>query len=310
MLGSKKLLHFALLAIVGCVLVLVMSFFVDRVPYAQLAASNIGQLTPSQTLQRLMFAKRITVMVDGKERSVWTSARTVGDAVRFAGVTLGPLDRVEPDPASPLVDDMRVKVVRVTHELLREEEVVPYRTIRVASRSLNRGETREIQPGINGKVIKTYQVIKENGQEQERKLIDTVTVVEKQDRMIEEGTIATISRGGQTLRYSKVLTVEATAYTADIDPVTGKPDDAWGGMTASGKPAVAGLTIAADLRVLPMNTRVYVEGLDAVGKKYSGIYQVMDTGGAIKGNKIDIFMETYEEMKKFGRRKMKVYVLE
>lgn len=112
------------------------------------------------------------------------------------------------------------------------------------------------------------------------------------------------------LRYSKVITVEATAYTADVDPVTGKPDDAWGGMTASGKMAVPGVTIAADLKVLPMYTRVYVEGMDSVGKKYSGIYQVMDTGSAIKGNKIDIFMETFQEMKKFGRRKMKVYVLE
>lgn len=159
-------------------------------------------------------------------------------------------------------------------------------------------------------MINTYQVIKENGQVQERTLVDSVTVVEKQDRMIEEGTIATISRGGQVLRYSKVITVEATAYTADVDPVTGKPDDAWGGMTASGKMAVPGVTIAADLKVLPMYTRVYVEGMDSVGKKYSGIYQVMDTGSAIKGNKIDIFMETFQEMKKFGRRKMKVYVLE
>ncbi|NLW16665.1 MAG: DUF348 domain-containing protein [Firmicutes bacterium] len=310
MLGSKKLLRFALLALVGCILALAADHIVDRMQLNQLAACNIGQLTPSQTLNRLMFAKRVTVMVDGKERSVWTGARTVGDAVSFAGVKLGPLDRIEPDPATQLVDDMRINVVRVTQELVQEEEIVPYRTVRVASRSLNRGETREIQAGINGKVINTYRVIKENGREQERTLVDSVTVVEKQDRMIEEGTIATISRGGKVLRYSKVLNVVATAYTADINPATGKPDDAWGGMTASGKQAVPGLTIAADPKVLPMGTRVYVEGTDSVGKKYSGIYQVMDVGGAIKGNKIDIFMSTFAETKNFGRRKMKVYVLE
>lgn len=140
MLGSKKLLRFALLAIIGCVLALAVDLIADRMPITQLAASNIGQLTPSQTLNRLMFAKRVTVMVDGKERSVWTSARTVGDAVSFAGVRLGPLDRIEPDPSSQLMDDMQVKVVRVTHELVQEEEVVPYRTVRVASRSLNRGK--------------------------------------------------------------------------------------------------------------------------------------------------------------------------
>lgn len=309
MLGSKKLLRFALLAIV-CVLTLAINLFAERVPLTQVVASNIGELTPSQTLNQLMFAKRATILVDGKARSIWTSARTVGDAVTFAGVKLGPLDRIEPDPANQLMDDTQVNVIRVTQELVHEEVVMPYRTVKVASRVLNRGETREVRPGVNGKVINTYQVVMENGQEQERTLVDSVTVVQKQDRMIEEGTIATISRGGQVMRYSRVLDVVATAYTADINPATGKPDDAWGGMTASGKKAVAGLTIAADPKVLPMNTRVYVEGVDAQGKKYSGIYIVMDTGGAIKGNKIDIFMSTYEQTRIFGRRKMKVYLLE
>ncbi len=309
MLGSKKLLRFALLAIV-CVLTLAISLLAERVPLTQGESFGISQLTPGQTLNQLTFAKRATVMVDGKARSIWTGARTVGDAVTFAGVSLGPLDRIEPDPASQLVDDMQVNVIRVTQELVREEVVMPYRTVKLASRSLNRGETREVQPGINGKAINTYQVVKENGQEQERTLIDSVTVVQKQDRKIEEGTVATISRGGQTLRYSKALDVVATAYTADINPATGKPDDAWGGMTASGKKAVPGLTIAADLRVLPMGSRVYVEGIDAEGKKYSGTYIVMDIGGAVKGNKIDIFMSTYKQAQAFGRRKMKVYLLE
>lgn len=309
MLGSKKLLRFALLAIV-CVLTLAINLFAESVPLTQVVASNIGELTPSQTLSQLMFAKRATILVDGKARSIWTSARTVEDAVTFAGVKLGPLDRIEPDPANQLMDDMQVKVIRVMQQLVQEEVVMPYRTVKVASRALNRGETREVRPGVNGKVVNTYQVVIENGQEQERTLVDSVTVVQKQDRMIEEGTIATISRGGQVMRYSKALDVVATAYTADINPATGKPDDPWLGMTASGKKAVAGLTIAADPKVLPMNTRVYVEGIDAQGKKYSGIYVVMDTGSAIKGNKIDIFMSTYEQTRNFGRRKMKVYLLE
>lgn len=310
MLGSRKLLRFALVAAV-CVLALAAaSFFAERVPHTQLAASSIGGLTPSQTLNQLMFAKRATIQVDGDTRSLWTSARTVEEVVHFAGVNLGPLDRIEPDPTSPLVDDMQVSVIRVSKQLVQEEVVMPYRTVKVASRSLNRGETREVKPGINGKVINIYEVLVEDGQVQERTLVDSEVVTEKQDRILEEGTVATISRGGQTLRYSRALNVVATAYTADIDPSTGKPNDPWQGMTASGKQAVAGLTIAADLKVLPMHTRVYVEGTDARGKQYSGVYQVMDTGGAIKGNKIDIFMSTFAQTKSFGRRNMKVYVLE
>ena len=309
MLGSNRILRFALLAVV-CALTLAINLFADHDPFTQVAASSVAELTPSQTLNQLMFAKRATVLVDGQAKSIWTSARTVGDAINLAGIELGPLDRIEPDPALQLVDNMQVDVIRVTQQLVQEEVVVPYRTVKVPSRALNRGESRELQPGINGKVVNAYLVVMENGQEQERSLVNSVTVIEKQDRKIEEGTIATISRGGQLMRYSRALDVVATAYTADYNPSKGGPDDPWGGMTASGKPAVAGLTIAADLRVLPMHTRVYVEGLDAHGKKYSGVYVVMDTGGAIKGNKIDIFMSTYDQCCSFGRRKMKVYILE
>lgn len=309
MLGSKKILRFALLVVV-CALTLAINLFADHSPLTQVAASNVGELTPSQTLNQLMFAKRATLLVDGQAKNIWTSASTVGDAINSAGVELGPLDRIEPDSTLPLVDNMQVNIIRVTQQLVQEEVVVPYRTVKVASRALNRGESRELQPGVNGKMVNTYLVVMENGQEQERSLVNSVIVVEKQDRKIEEGTIATISRGGQLMRYSKVLNVVATAYTADYNPSKGRPDDPWCGMTASGKTAVAGLTIAADLKVIPMHTRVYVEGLDAQGKKYSGFYVVMDTGSAIKGNKIDIFMSTYDQTKNFGRRKMKVYILE
>lgn len=307
-MGSKRLQQIALLALV-CALVLASTLFIERNSLTGALASN-GALTPSQMLGRLMFAKRTTIAVDGQVRNIWTSARTVGEALNTAGVNLGPIDRIEPSLEQELNDDTQVSVIRVTEELVREEVVVPFRTVRLPSRSLNRGESREVKQGVNGLVVNTYPVLKEDGQEKERTLVDAVTVAKKQDRPIEEGTVATISRGGQALRYSKSFEVTATAYTADYNPIKGGPDDPWKGMTACGQKAVAGKTIAADLKVLPMYSRVYVEGIDSHGKKYSGYYVVMDTGGAIKGNKIDIFMNTYLETKNFGRRKMKVYLLE
>lgn len=75
------------------------------------------------------------------------------------------------------------------------------------------------------------------------------------------------------------------------------------GRTASGEMVRTGL-IAADPRVLPLGTMVRIEA-----GKYSGVYKVADTGGAIKGNKIDIYVPTYREAKLFGRQKIKVTVL-
>ena len=307
MIGSKRLLQLALLFAICLIAITTLG---GKVLLAGEESANRSLTDVREILGRLTFAKRLTVHTDGQAIDMWTGARTVGEVLRLAGVNLGPLDRVEPGMTKAPVDGMEVNVIRVVEQLVQEEVVRPYRTVKLASRSMNRGESREVTPGVNGKVVNTYKVVIENGQVQAKTLVSSVTAVETQDRMVEEGTISTITRDGEVLRFSKALNVVATAYTADINPATGKPDDAWGGMTASGKQAVPGLTIAADLRVLPMYSRVYVEGTDAFGKRYSGIYQVMDKGGAIKGNRIDIFMLTFDETYNFGRRKMKVYLLE
>lgn len=75
------------------------------------------------------------------------------------------------------------------------------------------------------------------------------------------------------------------------------------GRTASGRQVARGL-IAADRRVLPLGTRVR---LDA--GSYSGEYTVADTGGAVRGRKIDIWMPNTGEAMRFGRRTVKLTVL-
>ncbi|HVS81344.1 MAG TPA: 3D domain-containing protein [Pyrinomonadaceae bacterium] len=76
------------------------------------------------------------------------------------------------------------------------------------------------------------------------------------------------------------------------------------GRTASGKPVSRGL-IAADPSVLPLGTRVRVEA-----GSWSGEYVVADTGGAIKGRRIDIWTPTTRQALQFGRRPVKLTVLE
>jgi 3D (Asp-Asp-Asp) domain-containing protein len=75
------------------------------------------------------------------------------------------------------------------------------------------------------------------------------------------------------------------------------------GRTASGKLVNRGL-IAADHRVLPLGTRVRIDA-----GSYSGEYLVADTGGAVRGRKIDIWVPNTGEAMKFGRRPVKLTVL-
>jgi 3D (Asp-Asp-Asp) domain-containing protein len=75
------------------------------------------------------------------------------------------------------------------------------------------------------------------------------------------------------------------------------------GRTASGHYTRRGV-IAADPRVLPIGTVVQIEA-----GRYTGTYTVLDTGGRIKGNKIDVYVPTYDEARRFGRQRIQIKVL-
>lgn len=75
------------------------------------------------------------------------------------------------------------------------------------------------------------------------------------------------------------------------------------GKTASGKPVAKGL-IAADPRILPLGSRVRIEA-----SFFSGDYLVADTGGAVRGKRIDIWTPSTREAFRFGRRTVRLTVL-
>jgi 3D (Asp-Asp-Asp) domain-containing protein len=75
------------------------------------------------------------------------------------------------------------------------------------------------------------------------------------------------------------------------------------GRTASGHKVARGI-VAADTRILPLGTKIKIEH-----EGYSGVYVVRDTGGKIRGKRLDIWVPSKKEALKFGRRKVKVTVL-
>jgi 3D (Asp-Asp-Asp) domain-containing protein len=95
---------------------------------------------------------------------------------------------------------------------------------------------------------------------------------------------------------AETFAVPASTYTATAYSLRGR--------TASGKPVTRGL-IAADPRVLPIGTRVRLEA-----GSWSGEYVVADTGGKVKGRRIDVWTPTAHEAMRFGRRAVKLTVLE
>ncbi len=98
----------------------------------------------------------------------------------------------------------------------------------------------------------------------------------------------------------ETITTDTPAVAAEHYTATAY---AFRGRTATGQRVSKGI-IAADPRVLPMGTRVRLEA-----GTWSGEYTVADTGGAIRGKKIDVWVPTTREAFSFGRRKVKLTVL-
>lgn len=117
------------------------------------------------------------------------------------------------------------------------------------------------------------------------------------ERLLQEIRPKPASRAAET----KIMTVEATAYCA-CKSCTGKGENhpAYG-ITASGEKVRPGV-VAVDPKIIPLGTRIWVEGY--------GLAAALDTGGAIKGRRIDVYFPSHEEAKKWGRKTVKIRILE
>lgn len=193
-------------------------------------------------------------------------------------------------------------------------EAMPFETVKRANNSIKKGETIVAREGVPGTATNTYRLKYVDGVEKSRELVSSVVVTEPVDKIVEYGNMeeapALASKATPVIpqaagsvaptSYKYVIECNATAYSHE--ECGGR-----GAITASGLPLEVGM-LAVDPRVIPMGSRVYVEALD--GSWTYGYALVADTGGAIKGNRVDLSMGSRAECYKFGRRKCRVYVIE
>jgi 3D (Asp-Asp-Asp) domain-containing protein len=256
------------------------------------AVSDIPQADPerSATAADLPW---VSVTADGGIVGLPTSASTVGELLNLLGITLTPLDRTDPAPTEPIADGLEVWVTRVTCREVIEECVLPSNTVVLAEPDLPAGYTKILARGDDGLVRRVWRVWEKDGEETSRGLISEEVLAEPADTVVLRGTYGAPTRGGDW-RHPLVMT--ATAY----DPGPRSCGRYANGYTATGVKARKGVA-AVDDRVIPMGTRLYIPGY--------GFAVAADRGSAIKGMRIDLCYNTYREAIEFGRRKVKVYLL-
>ncbi|MGI9860969.1 G5 domain-containing protein [Moorella naiadis] len=237
------------------------------------------------TVQR---AVSIKISVEGREQEVLTPPAPVAVVLKKAGVNLNPGDKVTPDPNATVGAGDTIKVIRVTTKTESIDKEIPYRVERRPDPQREKGTISLVQKGEKGLQRETYRITMEDGQEVNRELVSSETIKEPVPEVIAVGTIDTASREGRTFQFERVFWATATAYTHS------------GAATASGAYPRVG-TVAVDPAVVPLGTRLYVEGY--------GFGIAQDIGSAIKGDRIDVFLDTEADTYRWGVRRVRVYIL-
>lgn len=223
---------------------------------------------------------------------------TVADALIAVGADPGAGLSVEPALTAPLSAGMTITARDVYVRIVEETATVAFKTVTKNDSTLAAGKRVVTTKGVPGTSVRVYQVLVVDGVSGARTLKATRVVAAPVDEVISLGTkraSKTPSRARMAAAAPKggrQLTVMTTAYAPGADGVDSH--------TATGAHAGYGI-IAVDPRVIPLGTKVYIPGY--------GYAVAADTGGAIKGNKIDLCFDSGAEALRWGRRTVTITIL-
>jgi len=258
---------------------------VETEGYSELMSDTaIDYLTSERYNVKFTFYEKPEIICTTKEI-------TVGELMEKLGITVGEDNRCSMTADAVLSADSTVDIQTITYETVSKEEAVPFETEYVDVRTIPKGSTKVRTEGKNGVKTYTYKCTLVNGVEESRELVGEAVTTKPRTKVMYRGVGGTITSQGVTYKYSYYIDVKATVYNIV-------------GNTASGLPTSTSV-MAVDPRVIPLGTKCVVTGI-------SGDYGyriAADTGGSIKGNKIDLWYPagTYSG---FGWRSTRVYILE
>lgn len=288
----------------------------------------------------------VTVINRGAQSVIGTYGETTGSLLARMGITPGTGDTLSCSSETQTYDGMTIELVHTETRIEEENTTVPYPVNYYEDPDLEPGAEIVLVAGQNGLTHVKSEVTYRNGKEVSRTVVQetvqtkpvTQLVIRGVDRTIMEqpadpepaekeapaassgaasgssssgssssggsrydGSAETsgnviMTSSGESYTYVDVMTCSATAYTCE----------GYVGHTYSGTLARVG-AIAVDPTVIPLGTKMYVVSND--GQYVYGYCVAEDIGGGIKGNKIDLYFDTYAECWDFGVRMCTVYIL-
>jgi uncharacterized protein YabE (DUF348 family) len=250
----------------------------------------------------------VTVRVGDEQTRVDVVGRTVADALMAAGADISPDAEVTPALDTKLVAGMFITAPQRFARVKTVDVAMPFKTEMFSDSSLPRGTRQIIVAGSNGLKMQITKAIVTDGVEGPSTVTaeKVVTPPVAQLEAIGPGVSSKSAAGARLIRAKRThgssktptghrMRLESTAYSPN------EPGGGGGPSTAMGHPAVFGVA-AVDPRVIPLGSRLYV-----VGYGYAMAY---DTGGDIKGDRIDLCFDSGGECEDWGRKSVTVIVLD
>jgi len=179
-------------------------------------------------------------------------------------------------------------------KLVVQREPIPYPTLRKSSSTLRNGSSKTVRAGVNGEKQITYRVTSKDAKEIRRETVATKILKHSVPEVVAIGSRTMLASRGY-LSGRKMIVMSATSYSPD-------PSENGGSSRTSTGLKIGHGIVAVDPNFIPLGTKLYIEGY---GYAVAG-----DTGGAIKGNRIDLGHDSTSASNRFGRRKVKVYILD
>ncbi|MBN2797334.1 MAG: G5 domain-containing protein [Clostridia bacterium] len=250
----------------------------------------------------------ITIHDGLEKKEIYTTHYTVREVLEEQNIELGALDVVQPFVDGKISPGENISITRVRDEFVSESYQIPYLTEINLVNNLDDTETIVIQDGELGVKSVNYRLRYENDELISRNIINEVVVKDPVNEIKNKGTedLFVTSRG-VPFRYSKVIVCQSTAYDLSYASCGKYPGEPGYGITYLGTQARPGV-IAVDPSVIPLGSNVYVESMGS-GADY-GFAVAEDTGSAIKGNKVDLFISSHTAAMRYGRRNVRIYILE
>ncbi len=228
-------------------------------------------LTPGLSAT-LTSSRSVTIQTQYGDVSVRTPAVTVGEALADAHLAPQGLDYSMPSSAELIPSSDKIRLVRVTEQVLIEQSPLPFEKEFQPVSDLALDTQSILQEGAYGLSAQRVRVRYEDGQEASRQTDSQWVALQPEPRIIGYGTnivMQTTTVDGVTIQYWRALKMYATSY---------HPSEV-GDTTASGLPLKKGVA-AVDTSVIPFYTQMFVPGYGQV--------VAADIGGGVIGRWIDL----------------------